>query len=97
MKRKIQSKYISKSNSEYRLYYPNKKRKIDLSFDLEENVEEIVVENVELDCVVCLDAKKDVAVVPCGHVCFCTICSKLNFHSCPLCNVKIHSMLKIYL
>lgn len=38
-------------------------------------------------CVICLSAKKDTAVLPCGH-CFCSSCAS-SVQKCPVCRVVI--------
>lgn len=60
------------------------------------NVELYVNSEVDDSCVICLDLKKNNAVVPCGHVCFCDVCSKIKIFFCPMCNVQIQSILKLY-
>eukprot|EP00656_Telonema_subtile_P005333 TRINITY_DN12423_c0_g2_i1.p1 TRINITY_DN12423_c0_g2~~TRINITY_DN12423_c0_g2_i1.p1 ORF type:complete len:479 (+),score=107.70 TRINITY_DN12423_c0_g2_i1:155-1591(+) len=44
-------------------------------------------------CVVCLDRRKDVFLVPCGHVCVCEPCASMLQASadrlCPLCRVPL--------
>ena len=91
MKRKRASKYIPIST---------KKIKVDNDNDEHEDIFTIQSANTndsENCCIICMDLQKDHALIPCGHVCFCTVCYKLNFISCPICNVKIHSILKIYM
>ncbi len=52
---------------------------------------------VELDdrdqtCIICMDAPRSVAFLPCGHAVVCTGCSKLVMASgslCPMCRERI--------
>ena len=47
----------------------------------------------ETQCVVCFDAPKDHAIVPCGHVCVCEACAeqltKTRTPMCPVCREPI--------
>ena len=54
-------------------------------------------------CVLCWDKKSEVALVPCGHVCLCTLCcnevdvlnAALN-RQCPVCRRTFHQTLRVY-
>lgn len=53
-----------------------------------------------LTCVVCLDRKKTVVVLPCRHLCLCRTCSNLqaNFqNTCPLCRNVITQTIDTYM
>lgn len=53
-----------------------------------------------LSCVVCLDRKKTVVVLPCRHLCLCRPCSQQlpNFqNSCPLCRNEITQTIDTYI
>lgn len=55
---------------------------------------------VTLSCVVCLDRKKTVVVLPCRHLCLCRPCSRelQNFQSsCPLCREEIDEIIDTYI
>lgn len=50
-------------------------------------------------CVICQDQPAIMAVVPCGHVCLCPVCSDVcltDRSPCPLCRGNLQSMLKLY-
>eukprot|EP00057_Strongylocentrotus_purpuratus_P025259 XP_011679733.1 PREDICTED: uncharacterized protein LOC105445643 [Strongylocentrotus purpuratus] len=54
-------------------------------------------------CVVCQDAVKDTAFVPCRHLCVCLPCAdkimsneKILSRNCPLCRTKIGSIFQVY-
>lgn len=50
-------------------------------------------------CVICLGGEKNMALVPCGHLCLCTTCAAMipsAIHRCPLCRQNISSTLRIY-
>jgi len=48
-------------------------------------------------CVVCVDAVKDHAMVPCGHICVCGPCSKrLPKATCPVCRADVSCIIKTY-
>ncbi len=46
------------------------------------------------ECPVCLEAKKDTALVPCGHVC-CKTCAPSQ-KKCPLCRKVVSSTMKVF-
>jgi len=46
-------------------------------------------------CVVCMDAKRDMVCLPCGHVCLCSVCSTLS-KSCPICRCEVSQTLKVF-
>ncbi len=48
-------------------------------------------------CVVCQDAKKVVALIPCGHVCLCEGCEHdLQKRRCPMCNKDYTNKFKVF-
>ena len=53
-------------------------------------------------CVVCMDAKKEYAVLPCGHVCLCAQCAEAvrctQTPRCPMCQVPMvgEGVMKLY-
>ena len=49
----------------------------------------------ELQCVICLDAPKSRACVPCGHVCVCERCAAPLTH-CPICREECTDLMRIY-
>jgi len=49
-------------------------------------------------CVICLDAKKGYACVPCGHLCLCGGCAAgAKPTECPICRGPISTIVKIFL
>merc|ERR1719410_1747128 len=49
------------------------------------------------DCVICLSAPRDTAVLPCRHMCFCSYCAgivRLQCDTCPVCRQKVASLLQ---
>ena len=60
-------------------------------------------EGVDLDCVVCLDEKKNHVCMPCGHVCMCGGCaesvvkSKGTDGACPMCHKKVDDCIRVFL
>ena len=51
----------------------------------------------QAECVVCLDAKQECAIVPCGHVCICSECKDaLADNRCPICRQPVASFLRVY-
>lgn len=57
----------------------------------------------DLDCVSCMDEKKNQVVMPCGHLCLCGTCAdnlvavKGKKAKCPMCETEVQSFLKVYL
>ena len=49
-----------------------------------------------LQCVICLEAPKSRACVPCGHVCACERCAA-PLTSCPICREPCTDIMRIYL
>mmetsp|Transcript_29920 Transcript_29920/g.114873 ORF Transcript_29920/g.114873 Transcript_29920/m.114873 type:complete len:282 (+) Transcript_29920:307-1152(+) len=54
----------------------------------------------ESECVICLCEEREVAILPCRHLCLCTNCAQ-NFCNrlsrCPVCRVRVENMLRISL
>jgi hypothetical protein len=49
-----------------------------------------------LDCSVCLSVPHDCVLLPCGHVCICTICAA-RLSLCPVCRGAIGQRAKVFL
>ncbi|XP_073277670.1 probable E3 ubiquitin-protein ligase LUL4 [Primulina huaijiensis] len=52
------------------------------------------------ECVICMTEPKDIAVLPCRHMCMCSNCAKtlrLQSNKCPICRETIESFLEIKL
>ena len=47
-------------------------------------------------CVICIDAPKTRACVPCGHICVCERCA-VPLKLCPICRSPFDSIMRIYL
>jgi hypothetical protein len=51
------------------------------------------------ECVVCLTDKKDVAIIPCRHVCLCANCAELMVSrqtaKCPICRGPVQSYMRL--
>jgi hypothetical protein len=50
----------------------------------------------EDECVVCNEKKKEYAVVPCGHLCYCASCSVKSIENCPICRTEVDFIMKIF-
>jgi hypothetical protein len=52
-------------------------------------------------CVVCVDARKDRAMVPCGHVCACETCAaelmRITPNRCPICRERVLFVMRVFL
>ena len=47
------------------------------------------------ECVVCLEEKREMVLVPCGHACVCEGCSG-TLALCPICRATIEKAVKMY-
>lgn len=47
------------------------------------------------ECVICLTEERQVACMPCGHLCSCVSCG-YSTRTCPICRQKIQSFVRIY-
>lgn len=47
------------------------------------------------DCVICLTEERQVACMPCGHLCNCVSCG-YSLSTCPICRQKIQSLVRVY-
>ena len=54
----------------------------------------------DAECVVCMDAPKVVAMVPCMHMCACEACAQSLLHvsppRCPVCRAPIEHTTRVY-
>lgn len=86
------------------IHYPSiDSSPIDLSMPTVETkpASSIVAEDndTSASCVICLDALKEGACVPCGHVVGCMNCLndiKAKNWGCPVCRAKINQVIKLY-
>lgn len=61
-----------------------------------EGDQNIVKENEEAECLVCLTEIKDTLIMPCCHLCICGECGKNLVkakHTCPICRGNIASLI----
>lgn len=68
----------------------------------EKMVEHILgtVEDVSVECIVCFDAERTHALVPCGHLCVCKACVELILEqrgTCPLCRKVCAMAMRVYI
>jgi hypothetical protein len=51
-------------------------------------------------CIVCEDAKKEVVLLPCKHLCLCKMCALTclfkTLHECPMCRETIDDSMEVY-
>ena len=53
---------------------------------------------IQDSCVVCMDAPRCFAVVPCGHLCLCESCRSMDeWTKCPLCRESVQNLLHVYM
>lgn len=51
--------------------------------------------SLESECVICMDAKCEVVLVPCGHMCCCLVCCDNKMINCPMCRSNIERKIKV--
>lgn len=54
---------------------------------------DVLYENEEDECIICLDSHKDSVFIPCGHYCCCFECAE-QCKDCPLCRGKFTSLIR---
>lgn len=63
----------------------------------ENNKNKINIEDSE-ECCICMEHKKEAAIVPCGHlICWENNCRNMLNEKCPLCKSKIDKIIRIYI
>ena len=55
-----------------------------------------LAENKIDECGICYMNKKKYACVPCGHLCMCGECANKVEKKCPMCNIEITDIIKIF-
>lgn len=67
---------------------------------LQTKKEEIIARQPQELCAICLDQRKSMALVPCGHVCLCDGCAEVVMNrprrTCPLCTQAVESRMRVY-
>ncbi len=61
--------------------------------NIESKLVDKIYENIDSECIICMDNTYEVILVPCGHYCLCKECAtklKLSHSNCPLCRKKIN-------
>ncbi|UJR08339.1 hypothetical protein I4U23_012610 [Adineta vaga] len=46
-------------------------------------------------CIICLNERKTVVLLPCRHLCVCVCCSK-KLSTCPICRNEIENLLEVF-
>lgn len=55
------------------------------------------IEDDERLCVVCEDAKKEIIILPCKHMCLCTKCANFELiKECPMCRGKVEDSMTVF-
>eukprot|EP01084_Bolivina_argentea_P023232 43324_1 len=83
------------------VFVEKKKFKQELKIEENETDENAKTSNGPVgECVVCLDAKRNHIIIPCGHVCICGQCKEAyeqqDDAKCPMCRGSIESILKAF-
>lgn len=66
--------------------------------DAAEGEAQVVDDNPEQECLICLCEQKDTLIMPCGHFCVCEDCGKQLVtakQTCPICRGNIASLIPI--
>jgi len=66
---------------------------------VEEKKQELKVKQIYDDqksCNLCMDKQKNIALMPCGHVCVCSECCE-SLIKCPVCRSTIHQKVKVFI
>ncbi|XP_014370616.2 E3 ubiquitin-protein ligase LRSAM1-like [Papilio machaon] len=50
---------------------------------------------LEGECVICMDARSQIVFVPCGHMCCCERCSITDIDLCPMCRTGVERKIKV--
>ena len=53
-------------------------------------------EEMDTDCVVCMDKPKNTVLMPCKHMCVCPACAA-SLETCPMCRATVESRINVYL
>ncbi len=55
-------------------------------------------EENETECIICMDARRNVVVLPCKHLMFCSLCTNKSSigKPCPYCRTMIESVLNVF-
>jgi len=73
------------------------KKALEKERETEKKVEiEVIAVDEDHICSICMDAKKDMIILPCFHMCACETCSKQLPAECPVCRGKILEIRKVY-
>ena len=47
-------------------------------------------------CVICLDQKRTMCLIPCGHLILCEACCTPSMSHCPVCRRSVESSMKVF-
>jgi hypothetical protein len=47
-------------------------------------------------CVVCMESKKTILIMPCNHLCLCFECSRSVSDKCPMCRSPVENKIKVF-
>jgi hypothetical protein len=76
--------------------YEQQKLKLARVLEREEaRVKEVLAEKEDDCCVICMDSPRQVAIIPCGHLCLCEACSVAEA-PCPICRRERTGTLKTF-
>jgi hypothetical protein len=50
-----------------------------------------------MECVICMDNRKNIIIKPCNHLCCCEECSKNIGDKCPICRTNVKKIEKVYI
>ena len=72
--------------------------KVNFPFFKIKNIQNNTTEQTEQEpCCICYKNKKDIVIIPCGHISMCSLCAiNLTDTKCPNCRSLIENMYKVY-
>eukprot|EP00808_Paulinella_micropora_P010452 g65698.t1 len=68
----------------------------DMTLDKETTVDTNDADD-EKTCVVCLEGKRDHAILMCMHVCLCAQCGSQKMEACPICRAPVTAIKRVFL
>eukprot|EP01084_Bolivina_argentea_P103222 184928_1 len=93
---------MSQDNVNVNVDIDEKKDKKDIKVDMSQD---IIIDNndndkkqdinIDNECVICMDGRKQYLCNPCGHLCLCMDC-KDTVQNCPMCRAKLVSVIKLF-
>jgi len=102
-KGRICGRRILRNNNTFCRYHKNQQN-LQNQQNQQADEEQISIKDDNIYCSICLDSlsfNNLMAIIPCGHVCLCPICSpqfgpRKRYNTCPICRKTIEKINKLY-